>query len=303
MRIAVTGAGGQVVSALREMGTRQGHEIVPLARPDFDLAHAETAGAVLDAVRPDVLVSAAAFTAVDLAESQREEAFRVNGEGPGVLARETARLGIPMLHLSTDYVFDGSKPVPYVETDLTGPRSVYGASKLEGERAVAAGNPRHVVLRTAWVYSHDGKNFLRTMLRLADGNPVMRVVSDQFGCPTYAPDIAGVLLAIADRVRGAEAGSAEFGLFHMAASGDTSWAGFAEAIFDQARRVGARAARVVSIATSDYPTPAARPGNSRLACGKLEDVYGLRLPHWHSGVERCVSRIARDTEPLRRTEP
>lgn len=291
MRIALTGSRGQVATALQEQAARGGHEVVCLARPEFDLARPGSAYELLAKVRPDILVSAAAYTAVDLAETQRDDAFLVNADGPGVLAQASARLDIPVLHLSTDYVFDGLKKIPYVENDPAGPRSVYGASKLAGEIAVAAANPRHVILRTAWVYSHEGKNFLRTMLRLAQNNPVVRVVSDQFGCPTYATDIANTLLEVARQTVGQKQSFGGFGTFHMASSGDTSWAGFAQAIFAIARAENRPSAQVVGIATADYPTPATRPENSRLNCQKLHECFGLTLPHWYDGTNRCISRI------------
>lgn len=297
MRLCVTGSQGQVARALMALDGTGGITVLPLARPQFDLAQAGNARACLEALRPDVVISAAAYTAVDQAESEREAAQAVNATGPGLLARACAELDVPTLHLSTDYVFDGTKPTPYRETDPTGPTGIYGATKLAGEQAVAGANPRHVILRTAWVYSHEGKNFVRTMLRLAESRDTLGVVSDQLGCPTYAPDIAQALVEIARQVAGVAAGDARFGLFHMAGSGDTSWAGFAEAIFAQARRHDMPSASVNPIATADYPTPARRPANSRLDCAKLSDTFAHRLPHWHNGLERCMARIAPDLKP------
>lgn len=291
MRLCVTGSQGQVAKALMALSGRDGLTVVPLARPDFDLANAEGALEKLSALRPDVLVSAAAYTAVDLAESHAEEARLVNAVGPGLLAQAAATLGIPVLHLSTDYVFDGARATPYDEACPTGPTGVYGQTKLEGEQAVAAANPRHVILRTAWVYSHEGKNFVRTMLKLAQTRPELGVVSDQLGCPTYAPDIAEALVTVARRAVAAEASAPEFGTFHMAGSGDTSWAGFATAIFAQARQAGLAAADVKPIATADYPTPARRPANSRLDCTKLRKVHGIRMPIWHDSLARCLAAI------------
>lgn len=303
MKICVTGTQGQVSTALQELAMQAGIAVHCLGRPAFDLGLPDNAEAALAAMQPDVLISAAAYTAVDLAESHAEEAYRVNAAGPAALARASGNLGIPILHLSTDYVFDGLKRTPYLETDLTGPCSVYGASKLEGESAVAAGNPRHVILRTAWVYSHTGKNFLRTMLRVAETNPVVRVVSDQFGCPTYATDLAAALIAMARQVVVKAAGDPAYGTFHMAGRGDTSWAGFAGAIFALAAKAGHASARVVPISTSDYPTPARRPENSRLDCSKLADVFGIELPHWHDGTERCLARLFQMSESLQGAAP
>lgn len=292
MRILVTGREGQVVSALAEQGLHHGHEIIRQGRPDFDLAAPDGVRAALEAHRPDVVVSAAAYTAVDQAESEPELATAVNGRAPGMIAAAAAEFGLPIIHLSTDYVFDGLKPTPYVETDATGPQGVYGRSKLAGEHAVAEANPRHVILRTAWVYAHGGKNFVRTMLRLAADRPELRVVSDQFGCPTYATDLARAILGIAGHLPGGEAGGERFGVFHASGTGDTSWAGFATAIFELAAAQGRAASRVVPIATADYPTPARRPANSRLDCVKLQKVYGIRQPHWFDGLSRCLAELA-----------
>ncbi len=224
MRILVTGREGQVVSALAEQGPHHGHEIIRLGRPDFDLAAPDGMRAALEAHCPDLVVSAAAYTAVDQAESEPELAMAVNGRAPGMIAAAAAEFRLPIIHLSTDYVFDGLKPTPYVETDATGPEGVYGQTKLAGERAVAEANPRHVILRTSWVYAHGGKNFVRTMLRLAADRPELRVVSDQFGCPTYATDLACAILDIAGKLPGGQAGDERFGVFHASGTGDTSWA-------------------------------------------------------------------------------
>ena len=291
MRILVTGREGQVVSALAEEGPALGHEIIRLGRPDFDLAKPDGIRAALEAHRPDVVVSAAAYTAVDQAESEPDLAMAVNGTGPGIVAAAAAERGLPIIHLSTDYVFDGTKPTPYLETDATGPQSAYGRTKLAGEIAVAAANPRHVILRTAWVYAHGGKNFVRTMLRLAADRPELRVVSDQLGCPTYATDLARAILALSVQLPARPAGDEGYGVFHASGSGDTSWAGFASAIFELSAAQGGPAARVVPIATADYPTPARRPANSRLDCNKLHKVFGVRQPHWFDGLARCLDRL------------
>jgi len=293
MRILVTGREGQLASALAEETPAFGYEIIRLGRPEFDLAQPEGLRAALTAHRPDVVVSAAAYTAVDHAESEPDLAMAINGVAPGVIAAAAAEFGLPVIHLSTDYVFDGLKPTPYLETDPTGPQSVYGRTKLAGEAAVIAANPRHVILRTSWVYAHGGKNFVRTMLRLAADRPELRVVSDQLGGPTYATDLARAILAIASTLPARPAGDGGFGLFHASGTGDTSWAGFASAIFERAAAECLPAARVVPIATADYPTPARRPANSRLDCNKLHKVYGICQPHWYDGLARCLSRLAR----------
>lgn len=293
MKLVVTGASGQVTLALQEGAKAAGCEVITLSRPDFDLADAGNARALLEKHKPDVVISAAAYTAVDLAESHAAEAEVVNATGPGRLAAAAAELGLPVLHLSTDYVFAGDKTTPYTEADATGPTGVYGATKLAGEQAVASANARHVILRTAWVYAHEGKNFVKTMLKLAETRPVLGVVSDQLGCPTYATDIAKALFAIARHVKDKPAGEACFGTFNLAGSGDTSWAGFASAIFALAAQHGVPAATVNPIATADYPTPAKRPANSRLNGAKLREVYGITMPHWHDGLARCVGRLVK----------
>ncbi len=262
--------------------------MVRLGRPELDLERPETIAPALEAARPDVVVSAAAYTAVDRAESEPERAHRVNAIAPGVLAQAAARLGAPILHLSTDYVFDGAKHGVYVETDPTGPVTVYGSTKLAGERAVAAAQAHHVILRTAWVYAPYGQNFVRTMLRLAETRDEVGVVADQWGCPTYAPDIAsGVLTVAAALLRG----EGQAGAFHMAGAEEASWAQFAEAIFEQSRLRGGSSATVKPIATADYPTPARRPANSRLSGRRLQETFGVALPSWREALPHCMDEL------------
>ena len=288
MRLVVTGREGQVATALAEAGAAAGVEVVRLGRPDLDLERLETIAPALRAARPDVVVSAAAYTAVDQAEREPERAQRVNATAAGVLAEVSAKLGAPIVHLSTDYVFDGRKPSAYVETDATHPQTVYGATKLEGEMAVAEANPHHAILRTAWVYAPYGKNFVRTMLRLAETREEVGVVADQLGCPSYAPDIAAGVIQVA-RALCERRGSP--GLYHMAGAGETSWVGFAAAIFQASRARGGPFARVRPIATADYPTPAARPANSRLDCSRLLETFDVALPAWPQALERCMDAI------------
>jgi dTDP-4-dehydrorhamnose reductase len=293
IRIAVTGAHGQVASALRDRAAQLGGaiELVLLARPELDLERPETIARALHAAQPDILISAAAFTAVDAAETAREQAMAVNGVAPGVLAAETARMGVPIIHLSTDYVFDGAKPAPYVESDPTGPATVYGESKLAGERAVMAANPDHAVVRTAWVYAPLGKNFVLTMLRLAETRERLGVVADQVGNPSYSLDIADGLVALAQAMLRGEGAP---GVYHMAGGAAASWADFAEAIFEGSHRRGGPTAAVDRIASTAYPTPAKRPANSQLDCTKLRDGLGIDLPAWPLALERCLDRIFAD---------
>jgi dTDP-4-dehydrorhamnose reductase len=293
LRIAVTGAHGQVVSALLDRAAQpaSGIEVVALARPALDLEQPETIAPALRAARPNILISAAAFTAVDAAETARDQAMAINGVAPGVLAAEAARTGAPIIHLSTDYVFDGRKPGPYVESDPTHPATVYGETKLAGERAVAAANPAHAVVRTAWVYAPQGKNFVLTMLRLAETRERLGVVADQVGNPSYSLDIADGLIALAWAMLRGEGAP---GVYHMAGGGKASWADFAEAVFDGSRRRGGPGATVDRIESSAYPTPAKRPANSQLDCAKLRDGFGIELPAWPLALERCLDQIFKD---------
>lgn len=297
MRILVAGAAGQVAQslveaskALVEAGRAQGLDLVALGRPDFDLTCESDVVRVVADVKPDVVINAAAYTAVDQAESEPDAAHLLNATAAGWLAREAARAGAPILHLSTDYVFDGAKTAPYVEDDALAPLGVYGASKLAGERAVAAANPHHVIARTAWVYSPFGKNFVRTMLRLAADREELGVVADQTGNPTYAPHIAEALLMMAGQC--VKHGPDDlWGIFHLVAPDEAVWADLAEAAFADSRAIGGPAARVRRITAAEYPTPARRPQNSRLDAGKLKRIYGVRLPPWRDGVKACVGRI------------
>ena len=288
MRILVTGREGQVARSLAERGGD--HELVFAGRPELDLADpASIESAVRDA-RPDLVISAAAYTAVDKAEDEPELAMAINGEAPGVLARAAAQAGAPVLHLSTDYVFDGGGTRPWREDDPTAPLNVYGATKLAGEQAVAASGARYAILRTAWVYSPFGANFVKTMLRLAETRDELSVVEDQAGCPTSAFDIADALLVVAKAwqhkpQRGADA------IYHFAGTGETDWAGFARAIFAESARHGGPSARVNGIPSRDYPTRAVRPVNSRLDCTRFAETFGHRAPDWRQSFAAVVERL------------
>ena len=289
--ILVTGGSGQLAMALEAAAT------VPLrrvGRPEFDFDRPETIDACFRATDPWLVVNAAAYTAVDAAETDQDAAYHANRDGPAELARLCAAAGIPLIHVSTDYVFDGAKDSPYLETDPVAPQGVYGASKLAGEQAVLASGAHAIILRTAWVYSHTGKNFVRTMLNVGRTRDRLTVVADQVGCPTSAADLADAVLAIAARLRDGGWSPAFGGVFHAAGTGETSWHGLAGAVFAEASRHGAKIPTVDPIRTEDWPTPAKRPANSRLDCGLLETVFGVRLPDWRISVARTVDRIFAD---------
>lgn len=291
MRIAVTGKTGQVVTSLIERGAAAGHEVIALGRPELDLADPASVARALEAATPDVIVSAGAYTAVDKAESESNLAYAVNGAGAGAMAKAARALSVPLVHVSTDYVFDGTLDRPYVESDPTGPTGVYGASKLAGEQAVLAAHGDHsAVLRVAWVYSPFGANFVKTMLRLAGDRDEVSVVADQLGNPTSALDIANGILLVATNLV-ADSNPELRGIFHMTASGEASWADFAKAIFAASAEKGGATARVKRITTADYPTPATRPANSRLDCGLIAKVHGVALPDWRQSLDNVIARL------------
>ncbi|AMJ61029.1 dTDP-4-dehydrorhamnose reductase [Bosea sp. PAMC 26642] len=291
MRVVVTGQNGQVALALAERAAASGIDLVALGRPAFDLERLETIAPALTAAKPDVIVNAAAYTAVDLAESESGTAHRVNAEAAGIVAATAARLGVPVIQISTDYVFDGSLDRPYREDDRTGPVSAYGRSKLGGEQAVIAATDNHAILRTAWVYSPFGKNFVRTMLRLGADRDEVGVVADQAGSPTNALDIADAVLGVARNLVERPGDPALRGIFHMAAQGEAVWADVAETVFAVATAAGRTPVRVTRIATRDYPTPARRPANSRLDSSKLAQAHGVALPEWRGSLRACAERL------------
>jgi dTDP-4-dehydrorhamnose reductase len=290
MKIAVTGTAGQVVTSLIERGAATGHEVIAIGRPDLDLADPASVVRALSAAAPDVIVSAAAHTAVDKAETESDLAFAVNGAGPGAVAQAAKALGVPLIHISTDYVFDGMLDRPYVESDPTGPTGVYGASKLAGEQAVLDGHDDSAVLRVAWIYSPFGGNFVKTMLRLAADRDELGVVGDQVGNPTSALAIADGIIQVATNMV-ANSSPQLRGVFHMTAQGEASWADFAQAIFAGSMARGGPTASVRPIGTADYPTPATRPANSRLDCGLIARVHGVTLPDWRASLEDVLDRL------------
>jgi dTDP-4-dehydrorhamnose reductase len=290
MRIVVTGTKGQVATALAERGKASGVDVVLMGRPALDLTQPDHIFDALSSCAPDIIVNAAAYTAVDKAEDEPELAFAINAQGAGAVAAAAHRLSAPVIHLSTDYVFDGDKREPYIESDQTACTGVYGASKLAGERAVAAANPHHVILRTAWVYSPFGANFVKTMLRLASSRDEIGVVDDQRGNPSSALDIAEAVITIARQLSSTEHQEL-FGIFHLAGGGEATWAELASQIFECSRQRGGPAARVRKITTAEFPTRARRPADSRLDCAKVMSAYAVALPEWRASIRDCVDRL------------
>jgi len=296
MKIFVAGAQGQVALSLLEIAERRKQSLVALGRPAFDISEIESVEHALDRDTPDIVINAAAYTAVDRAEEEPDAAYAVNALGAANLASACHDRGLPILHLSTDYVFDGSKSTAYCEQDETAPLGVYGRTKLDGELAVMAANPHHIIVRTAWVYSPFGNNFVKTMLRLAESRDELNVVGDQRGCPTYAPHIAEGLLDIAGILHGGVAAPEVWGTYNMSGTGETSWCEFAQEIFAQSMNSGGPVAKVHAISTAEYPTPAKRPANSRLDCSKLKRVFNVSLPDWRIGTATCVGRLCSNSK-------
>lgn len=293
MRILVAGRSGQVATALARQPEEPGMTVICSGRPDLDITDAASIGHALDVYKPDILINAAAYTAVDEAESDREAAFATNAEGPKLLARESAVRNIPLLHISTDYVFSGDKTGPYVESDPTGPTGTYGESKLAGEEAVRASNPRHIILRTAWVFDKSGSNFPKTMLRLAAQRDEINVVSDQWGNPTDADEIASALLAAAKAVH-ANPQNTAWGTFHFGGPDAMNWADFARLIFSIGARHGGPVTTVRDISTDAYPTPAKRPANSMLDSSLFEARFRYRAIPLEDSLERCMPEWLRN---------
>jgi len=285
MRVLLFGGGGQVGHALQSCAPFA-DRLVVMTRRDCDLTDTDNLRMLVRRVRPDVIVNAAAYTAVDKAESDRENCFAVNATAPTVLASEAAALGAKLVHYSTDYVFDGNKMTPYVEEDSIGPRNIYGASKVAGEQGIIASDGEFLILRTSWVYGNHGANFLKTMLRLRTERPELRIVADQHGAPTSADAIADATVRILKR---SVTGPWVSGVYHMTAAGATSWYGFAKAIF---ARIAGPTPPLVPIATTEYRTAAARPANSVLSNDKFAAAFGFRLPDWEQQLDVVMATRA-----------
>ncbi len=290
VRVLVFGQAGQVARELAHIAWPYGWTTTFLGRSTCDLAVAGSATRAIETASPDIVINASAYTTVDKAESEIDAAYALNAAAPGEMAEATARLKATLLHISTDYVFDGSQTRPYLETDPIAPQSVYGASKAAGEALVREHQPRHIILRTSWVFSPHGANFVRTMLRLGAEREELAIVGDQVGGPTAAVDIAETLARLA---QSAAAGGNAFGTYHYAGAPPVSWHGFARAIFDGATaRGGTVPKRLREITTAEYPTPARRPSNSRLDCTAILRDWGIKQPDWRRELDRCLDTLA-----------
>lgn len=289
MRVLVFGGTGQIGRALIEVAAARGWEASAPSRAEVDICDARAVAGCVRACAPRAIVNAAGYTAVDRAESEREQAFLVNRDGARILAETAAAARLPLLHLSTDYVFDGRATMPYVETDAVAPLGVYAKSKEAGERAVRAVAPRHVILRTAWVYSPSGTNFVRTMLRLGSERSELSIADDQLGCPTAAADVAdaiATILAAAQRP-----GFDAWGTYHCAGADAVTWYGFARAIFECAARFGVTGPALHAVTTAEVPRPAPRPAYSVLSTAKLERAFGLRPRPLRASLHACLARL------------
>jgi dTDP-4-dehydrorhamnose reductase len=289
MKVLVTGANGQVGTELIQRGQQLGLEMIALVRPDLDITNQVDVNHFISKHAPDIVINAAAYTLVDKAETEMDLAYAVNRDGPAYLAEACAASNIPMLHISTDYVFDGEQESAYLETDSPNPNTIYGKSKLEGDNAVSNALPEHIILRVAWVFSASGNNFVRTMLRLGNERGELSVVNDQHGCPTWAGDIANTLLTMTQQYR--DKGALPWGTYHYNGAPVTHWYGFAETIFERALKLGLieNTPGLHTINTEQYPTPAQRPANSALNCNKIKQQFVIDAPDWRIGLNNVLS--------------
>lgn len=290
MKLLITGANGQLGRCLQDVLADTEHEVIALDRSGLDIGDAEAVNRIVDQHQPQAIINAAAYTAVDQAESEPELAARINTTGPENLAKAAERHSALLIHISTDYVFDGSKTTPYTEEDATNPQGVYGQTKLDGEKAVQQHCSRHVILRTAWVFSEYGNNFVKTMLRLGKERDELGVVADQIGCPTYAGTIAGAACSV---LHAFSEDRAQYGVYHYCGDESVSWYEFARCVFEVAERRGElpEPPQVNPITTKDYPTPATRPAYSVLSSDKLNTSFGVRADDWRISLEAVLSRL------------
>ena len=289
MKVLVIGANGQLGWELCRRGEKQGFDIVALDLPDFDITEPSTVKKAVSQTGVSLVINASAYTAVDKAESESELAFAVNRDGPAYIASSCAEIGIPLIHISTDYVFNGNKKGPYLETEPISPLGVYGKSKAAGETEVRNHLKEHIILRTAWLYGIHGNNFVKTMLRLGKEKEMVRVVADQYGCPTYAADLADAILAIAMQI--SEQRAITWGTYHYCGKGMTTWHGFAQAIFDLAKQYDSlMVKKIVPITTAEYPTPVKRPANSVMDCSLLIKIFGISPRTWQESLADMLNR-------------
>jgi len=289
-KVIITGAAGQVGSMLTFLAIEMGWQTISIDREHFDITDEKAVKSFISEHHPDVIINAAAHTAVDKAESDIESSYAINRDGPRYLAEAAASLNIPLLHISTDYVFSGDKDGLYVETDPVSPQGVYGASKLAGEEAIIAANPKHIILRTAWVFGEKGNNFVKTMLRLVTQRAELGIVADQVGGPTYAGDIAAALLLMADKAVN-EPQNVMWGVYHFTGEPHVSRYQFATAIFDKAieNKLLAKAPVLNALTTDQYPTPAKRPANSRMDCSKIKSQFGIKPSDWRKALKNIAA--------------
>ncbi|MGD9784559.1 MAG: dTDP-4-dehydrorhamnose reductase [Hyphomicrobiaceae bacterium] len=307
-RIAIVGSSGQLARSLLDAAHRREITAIARGRPQADLQDGDSLAALIDAIEPDIVVNAGGMTAVDAAESDRETAFALNSQGARNIAIACASAGVPLVHVSTDYVFNGSATCPLTEDTAVAPLNVYGASKAAGEDAVRECQPHHLILRTAWVHSEHAHNFLKTMLRLCETRREVRVVADQHGSPTYAGHLADAILDLTERLIQSPSDQAAWGTYHVSGAGATTWHGFAAEIFRHAPLLGFVPPALHAISTSEYPLPARRPTYSVLDNSRLKQTFGIALPSWQDGVSACIWRIAAEragvavetTAPVRR---
>ncbi|KAB2723441.1 dTDP-4-dehydrorhamnose reductase [Ochrobactrum sp. MH181795] len=291
MRVLVTGREGQIARSLRsKAAARSDMELITLGRPDIDLLQPDTVMNAITRINPDIVISAAAYTAVDKAEVESDIAYQVNTIGAGAVSRAAAACGAPIVHWSTDYVFDGASAYPYTEKDEKNPCNVYGKTKMEGESLVAEYNESHIILRTSSVYSPYGTNFVKTMLNIAQTREQISVVSDQWVNPSSAFDLADGALRVVDVIR-SMADFSNFGVFHLVGAGDTNWSNFARQVFFESRKYGGPSAEITPISSNEYPTKAKRPSNSRLNTEKFTSVFKWTMPHWESSLQSVVKDI------------
>jgi dTDP-4-dehydrorhamnose reductase len=285
--VLLLGAGGQLGQEIVARAPAARVTVVARTRRDTDIADRDAVATAVRAAKPSMVINTAAYTKVDKAESEQDEAHRTNVTGAGIIAEACAAADVPLIHLSTDYVFDGAKPSPYVETDPTNPLGVYGATKLAGEQAIRARHDKHLIVRTSWVYGIYGANFLKTILRLADQRDELRIVADQYGSPTSTRDLADILLQLAPRLRD----GAPWGTYHLTGEGAATWHGFAAEILKARETRTGKATRLTPIATADYPTAARRPANSVLDNALFRATFGLKARPWREAARETVDGL------------